>query len=243
MSETLTGLPFNRALYAPEYQHEDLLPFIEEVQAFERRLRAVGAPYRMDHQHRTWEYANVLRQLTVLGMIPPATILDTGSGGSFLPALLAAKGFEVTASDSMAYGDCTEWIYRQCVALGLTIPIVREPVEALASVPDESFDVTLCISVIEHVDPTHYEDAWRELARVTTQGGLIMVTSDYFRDLAAWERSPYKQIQHNVFTTEAIEEFRASFPTLELVGGIDLTYRGDWVNNYSFINLCLIKRA
>lgn len=238
-----TTLPLNRALHPDDYAHEDLQPFVMEVLAFEGRLQRLGAPYRKDHAHRVWEYANVLRQLAVFGYDPGSKVLDTGSGGSYLPPLLATKGYDVTVSDSMAYGDCTEWVYRQCVALGITLPIVAEPVEALASVPEESFDVALCISTIEHVDRSRYEDAWRELARVTKQHGLLMVTSDYFRDLAAWEASPYRQIQHTAFTEAEIEEFRAAFPTLEFIGGTDFSYRGDHVNNYSFVNFCLIKRA
>lgn len=242
MSEALT-LPYNRALHPEDYRHPDLAPFIAEVEAFERRLAETGAPFRKDHAHRTWEYANVLRQLQATVGRFPARILDTGSGGSYLPALLATKGYAVTVSDSMAYGDCTEWVQRQCLALGIELPIIAEPVEALASVPDASFDVALCISVIEHVSADQYLKAWAELARVTKPHGYVMVTSDYFLDHAAWEQSPYKQIQHTAFTAAVVEQFCADFPALELVGGTDLVYRGDWVNNYSFINLCVCKRA
>src|SRR6266496_5179539 len=97
------------------------------------------------------------------------------------------------------------------------------------------FDVTMCISTIEHVDD--HDRALRELARITKPGGLIFITSDYFRDLAQWEASP----SHHLQVTPYMEAFVRQIPSMidaDFVGDTDLTYAGDFVHTYSFVNIC-----
>jgi 2-polyprenyl-3-methyl-5-hydroxy-6-metoxy-1,4-benzoquinol methylase len=238
-------LPYNRALHPEDY--DQLQPHLTDVQKGEAALREKAAPYRKDHTHREWEYANVLRQLrdlTYAGAIPGASrILDTGFGANYFTPTLKTLGYNVEAMDSMHYGDCTPWLIQQCYALDIEVPlhVIPAGLAAMEDLADETYDVTLCISTIEHVDARDFEGAWSELARVTKIGGYVMATTDYFRDLDAWHASKYKQIQHTPVTEQFLDTFIPKADVkfgLKTVGGTDFTYRGDFVDNYSFVNLC-----
>ena len=234
-------LPYNRALHPSDYDHPDLKPHIAAIDGFERTLQGIW--YRKDHLHRAWEYGNCIRQMAELFPSGARLLIhDTGSGGSYWPLYLKKAGHEVSVSDSLAYGgNSLKMLISQCLKLKIRIPFKQEPVERLVSYSDNAFDVTCCVSVIEHVQPEAYEQAWRELCRVTKPGGYLFVTSDYFVSTAQGDSSPHRRIQHNRLTRERVEEIPTMIPA-SFVGGADLTYRGDWVNNYSFINLCLQKQ-
>lgn len=251
-------LPYTRALDPADYDAPELHPHVEDVRAFEREIRAKGVPYRKDHEHREWEYTNVLRQLRELITADHAgevdfkvpreiRILDTGFGANYFTPMLRHLGYAVEAADSMAYGDCTPWLRDQCFAFGFEIPLHTVPVEAMAGIPDQTYDVTLCISTIEHVAADQFWPAWAELHRVTKAGGYVMVTTDYFRDLGEWDRSKFKAIQHTPVTPDFLSVMLGRLRTehdLRVVGGpADPTYRGDHVENYSFVNICLQRQV
>jgi ubiquinone/menaquinone biosynthesis C-methylase UbiE len=118
------------------------------------------------------------------------------------------------------------------------MPLFNVPLEDMSAFPDETFDVSLCISTIEHVDD--HDTAFRELVRITKSGGYIMITSDYFRDLPHFEQSASRHLQ----VTPYREEFVLDLPNrfgVRFVGPTDLAYAGDFVHNYSFCNICLQK--
>ena len=243
-------LPYNRALHLDDYTTPELSRHVGDVRAFERLIGSKGVRYRKDHAHREWEYANVLRQLRELLTADHAgevdfkvpreiKILDTGFGMSYFTPMLKHEGYNVEASDSMAYGDCTPQLVAQCHAFGFEIPLHKLPVQDMSPIADQTFDVTLCISVIEHLASDAWAKGWSELARVTKRGGYVMVTTDYFGDEDAWNASPFRSIQHQPVTPEFIGEYLGNQRKLRWVGGVDLGYRGAFVNNYSFLNLCL----
>lgn len=229
--------PFNRSFHPDDYKL--LRPYVDRMQQF-NNTRLDSVFYRLDHPHRFWEYANVLHQLEQLSVLKTALIHDTGSGGSFFPLFLKVEaGYEnVSVSDSMAYGDITPLLVEQCQHLGIDLPLYKMPLEEMVPVVGENaFDVTLCISVIEHVDSSKFYEAADSLRRVTKPGGYVFVTSDFFRDREQWEKSPFKQIQHNIFTPENASEWMEM--GFDSIGGEDFSYRGDYVHNYSFVNFCL----
>jgi hypothetical protein len=239
------SLPYNRALHPDDYAQ--LQPHLTDVQKGEAALREKAAPFRKDHHHREWEYANVLRQLrdlTYAGAIPGASrILDTGFGANYFTPTLKTLGYNVEAMDSMHYGDCTPWLIQQCYALDIEVPlhVIPAGLVAMEDLADETYDVTLCISTIEHVDERDFWGAWDELRRVTKIGGYVMATTDYFPHLDAWHASKFKQIQHTPVTEQFADETlvpKLAAEGLVTVGGVDLAYRGDFVDNYSFVNLC-----
>jgi SAM-dependent methyltransferase len=239
--------PYTRSLN-PTTDYPVLAPWTPGLKDFMGEFARGGVPFRNDHEHRLWEYGSIMQQLTELHVPKTASILDTGSGASYFPPYLKARaGYEgIVVSDSMGYGDITEWLRAQCFFLGITIPLVVAPVEHLG-LDDDSFDVTMCISVIEHLPAEQYEAGLRELHRVTKPGGLLFITSDYFRSQAHSLTSPALGMQHTRYDAAKV---RAIPKLIDVewvdngspVGVTDLKYHGDYVNNYSFVNMCLRKR-
>lgn len=254
----MTPLPYNRSLHPDDYEHPSLKPYVQRIQQFERE-RMQGLFYRKDHIHREFEYANVQRQIVERfpGHMPEEVrILDTGFGINYFTLFLKDFGFDVTANDSEDYGKVEAVFQTQCTALGLQIPLNLSPVQKL-TLPDNTFDVTLCISVIEHLSPEQFDDGLRELVRVTKPGGYVMITSDFFRDAAHADESPNVHCQLSRFYEEtALDKIMDTVgPSVFLVGGVDgsampdindqfggIRYRGDFVNGASFVNFCFQKR-
>jgi SAM-dependent methyltransferase len=203
---------------------------------------AAGVPHREWHPHRFWEYASIMQQLDELQVPRLAEIIDVGSGGSFFPPYLATLGGfpNVSLTDSMKYGDIRLDVIGQRNYYNIELPLYDVLCEEMPEEWTDRFDVTMCISTIEHVDADKHNDALREIWRITKPGGFIFITSDYFRDLQQFEASPSRHLQFTAYT----ETFVNSIPDLidvEFVGDTDLAYCGDFVHSYSFVNICLRK--
>lgn len=233
---------YNRALHTDDYAELEL--GLAYLHAHEKRLQQKSVPYRKDHTHREWEYARILQQLWDLfpdvATQHQVRILDTGSGASYFPPLLKVLGYDIAVSDSMDYGDITDWLRQQCFALDITIPLIVAPVQRLG-LEDNKWDVTMCISVIEHLAVEQFQTGLRELWRVTKPGGYLFITSDYFENEERALQSPSLGIQHNRFYPHTAEAMINDAIDVEWVGGVDLTYRGDFVNGHSFVNFVLRK--
>lgn len=73
------------------------------------------------------------------------------------------------------------------------------------SMPDDQFDVTACVSVIEHLWPQHPDggdvQAMREMIRVTKNGGLLLISTDMLdpRDLEKLPDSAIKVGEHSAW--------------------------------------------
>jgi SAM-dependent methyltransferase len=233
--------PYTRSLDPADYAY---LQHVGPLRYFEQEMTRHGVPHREWHEYRLWEYASIMQQLDELAVPKDATILDVGSGGSFFPPYLVTVGGYANAAltDSMAYGDIFEDVRRQrehyC---GAALPLFDLPVENMVTIADGSYDVVMCISTIEHVEAAKHDDALRELLRVTKPGGLLFITSDYFRDVAQWEASPSRHVQHTAYTKDTVLSLPSRVDA-DFVGETDLDYRGDFVHNYSFCNICL-RRA
>jgi len=229
--------PYNRALKLSDY--EELVS--ETMTLADFRSRCHGLFYRNDHEHRSWEYAQVLCQLSELRIEPPARILDTGSGCSYFPLLLKTLGYDIVVNDSMAYGDTIACLRAQCFHFGFEIPLIVAPIEKLG-IESDQWDVVLCVSVIEHLPTTEFANGLRELYRVAKPGGYLFITSDYFKDEPHALSSPSLAIQHNRFYPHTAEQMINDHIDVEWVGGVDLTYHEPGlVNGHSFVNLCLRK--
>lgn len=195
-------------------------------------------PHREWHPHRLWEYGSMMQQLEDLGIPSDAEIVDVGAGASFFDPYLALKYPKLCEIDSMKYGDVTDMVAAQRAYYGVELPLYDLALEDLSPIKSGRFDVSMCISTIEHVDG--HDEAMRELVRVTKPGGYIFITSDYFRDTAHWDISTSKHLQITPYTREYVLSLPERFG-LEFVGEQDLEYTGDFVQNYSFVNICLRK--
>jgi SAM-dependent methyltransferase len=215
-------------------------------------MAAQGTPHREWHPHRFWEYASILQQLEELNVPKDAELIDVGSGGSFFPPYLAAvAGYRKLAlTDSMKYGDVTAIVRAHRGRYSVELPLYDLLVEDMSERMEigwggatDKFDVTMCISTIEHVDADKHDAAFLELCRITKPGGLIFITSDYFRDVSQYEASPSRHLQFTPYMKDFVLDLPSRFP-LDFVGETDLDYRGDFIHDaYSFVNVCLRKRS
>lgn len=237
-------LLLNRALHPSDYDHPQLAPYISSLIRFrDEVVKSAPYLYRDDHPHRVWEYAEVVRKLNFFGFPYGARILDVGFGCSWFTQYLARAYYEVTATDDESFAPVRGLFAKQCEQLGTDFPLIIAPIENQAVIPDNLFNATLCISVIEHVQPEKFEAAWSELARVTAVNGYVFITSDYFRDHLHWQKSIALACQRNPFWPSCMDytlELARSVG-LELVGEADWAYCGDFVNNYNFISLTFRK--
>ncbi len=234
--------PYNRSLHTSDY---DFLSHVPDLRRFLLDMESNRVPHREWHPHRFWEYGSVLQQLDELGIPGDIEIIDLGSGFSFFDPYLALKYPKLCEVDRFEHEDHSQQVQRQRDYYGVALPLYQMSVEDLSPRPDigwdgghEKFDVTMCISVIEHV---HNHDAgMREIVRITKPGGYIFITSDYFRDPEHFEQSASRSQQVTAYRKEFVLGIPEKFG-LEFVGETDLDYRGDFVHNYSFVNICLRK--
>lgn len=236
--------PYTRSLHPDDYDF--LRPWNEPIVAFQQDMVAKGVPHREWHPHRFWEYASIMQQLMGLGIQKDAEIIDLGSGASFFDPYLALLYPRLCCTDSMKYGDITSMVVAQRAHYGVSLPLYDLLLEDMSARPEigwggatDKFDVTMCISTIEHVD--NHDAAFREMVRITKPGGYIFITSDYFRDKAHFEQSVSRHLQVTDYSEALVLGLPAEFP-VDFVGETDLGYRGDFVHNYSFCNVCLRKR-
>lgn len=237
--------PYTRSLDPGDYAY--LEPYVAPLKAFQVDMAARQIPHREWHPHRMWEYASVMQQLTELGVPSTVEIVDVGAGASFFDPYLARLYPNLCCTDSMKYGDVTSMVQAQREAYGVAMPLYDLPVEDMPIDWSTKFDVTLCISTVEHVDPDRHMDALRELHRITKPGGYIFLTSDYFLNEAQFEKSPSRHVQSTAYTKELVLDI-PKWLNVELVpnsyGVEDLDYRGDFIHDaYSFVNACLRKLA
>lgn len=234
--------PYNRSLHPDDYA---FLRHNAHLVSFQREMASKGVPHREWHPHRFWEYASILQQLEELGVLADAEMIDVGAGASFFDPFLAISYPRLCCTDSMKYGDVTPMVEAQRAHYKVALPLYDLPLEDMSPRMEigwggatDKFDVTMCISTIEHVDD--HDAAMRELVRITKPGGFVFITSDYFRDLPQWEASPSRHLQVTPYMQESVEALPGRFG-LEFVGDTDFGYRGDFVHSYSFCNLCLRK--
>lgn len=201
----------NKTLNPDDYEY--LKP---EVEFIESVLPTLGW-YDMQHRHRMWEYANALK---FLGMFPEVhSVLDAGSGNSPFPAILKAKGYLVECLEGMREPEhIKKWGIKWHMLDGVNyVPF-----------PEKSYDFVTAISVIEHIENAEVAKdvlaAWVRTAKV----GFFM-TFDSSSDGS--RRVPHHYRSYTMGQMEAIVK---QMDTCQIVGDIDYTYYGDFVNNGNF---------
>lgn len=230
--------PYTRSLHAADY---GFLPTVGDLHRFQDEMQRAGVPHREWHPHRLWEYASMLQQLGDFDVRADAEIVDVGAGASFFDPYLALTHPRLCEIDCMMYETAAEqeaMVEAQRRHYNVSLPLYNASIENLYGRFHEQFDVTMCISVIEHVND--HDAGFAELVRITKPGGYIFITSDYFRDVAHWEQSISRHLQVTPYTKEYVLSLPERFG-VEFVGETDLDYQGDFVHNYSFVNVCLRK--
>lgn len=237
--------PFNRSLHADDYAF--LQTYVDPIAVFQRNMVERGVPHREWHTHRLWEYASIMQQLTALMVPLDAEMIDVGAGASFFDPYLALQYPRLCCTDTEKYGDYSWMVQKQREAYGVALPLYDLSIENMSARPaigwggaTEKFDVTMCISTIEHVDD--HDKGFAELVRITKPGGYIFITSDYFKDPEHFEQSISRHLQVTDYNEQFVLDLTNRFP-VDFVGETDLTYAGDFVHNYSFCNIALRRRS
>ncbi len=237
--------PYTRSLHTDDYAFLQL--YVDPIAEFQRNMVAHNVPHREWHTHRLWEYASIMQQLVELNVPFDAEIIDVGAGASFFDPYLAFLYRRLCCTDTEKYGDYSWMVQKQREAYGISLPLYNLSLEDMSSHMEigwggahEKFDVTLCISTVEHVDD--HDKAFAELVRITKPGGYIMITSDYFRNSAHFEKSVSRHLQTTPYSKEYILDLPRRF-AIDFVGETDLDYLGDFVHNYSFCNILVIANC
>src|SRR5439155_403175 len=110
--------------------------------------------------------------LDLLDIKPGERVLDVGCGSGVVTRDLARRGTRVTAVDPQLALLAVAQELAQQHGLGQAIDFRLGEASRLP-VPDSSFDVAVCITVLEHMPAA--EDALPELVRVLAPGGRLGV--------------------------------------------------------------------
>lgn len=141
----------------------------------EKFHKILNCNYMRDSMHNTrrFEYP------WIVGALPAdmGKVLDVGSGGTSITAYLAYLGNEYYALDHDANA------IRQIDTIRDTLDLFNlRPVKCdakdMSVFPDNTFDTTISISVIEHMSKDDFKKAVDEIVRVTKSSGTILLTMD-----------------------------------------------------------------
>lgn len=155
---------------------------------------------------RHYEYAFVIASLRKYGLVDK-DVLDVGSAGSFLPAMMAALGNRVTCVDLRQWP--MQWPGLQCVQGDL---LVSDDLSVSAS-----FNALTCISAIEHFGLGRYGDledidgdikAMARLRDFLKPGGWLILTVPFGRGAIAFPA-------HRIYNRSRLGRLVAGFSTLE----------------------------
>jgi 2-polyprenyl-3-methyl-5-hydroxy-6-metoxy-1,4-benzoquinol methylase len=129
---------------------------------------------------RVWEYPFVAEQLRRY-VVPRhgLRLLDIGTAVTFFPFYLGRQGFEVTMLD--ADPQMPEHFQRAFDRTSKKLGVKAQPRYVIADardtkLPDASFDVITCISVLEHIP--EWTRSVNEISRLLRPNGLFVLTFD-----------------------------------------------------------------
>ena len=212
----MTPLLLSRTLDPRDYE-----TFVEELRIVDR----IGIPGQ--HEHRRWEYALALKAVTRWRMARenghPLLCYDVGGAGSLFSLMLNA--------------------WTESIAIVVDPHASQDPttLEAFVHSGTPLADVVTCLSVIEHV-----KDASRfcyYLACLLAPGGLLVLTMDYW-DKCGADTAHFAHMRERIYCQQSLNQLRTICSQLGLTtfGGVDPTYHGAQVYNYTFASLVLEKR-
>jgi len=185
-------------------------------------------PLGGQHPMRRWEYALALEALTEHwatamwnGQIQPAYgLLDVGGAGSpFSQIVDQIPGLACEVID----------------------PKLNMDIEAFA--PMSEADAVVAISTIEHV--RHPTPFLRAIHRALRPGGLLFLTMDCW-NCEGPDTAHFHWMRERIYNKASWQDL-AKHATMHLgfrrFGTADYTYHGDFVYDYSFCSLALVKET
>jgi lipopolysaccharide biosynthesis glycosyltransferase/SAM-dependent methyltransferase len=198
-----------RLLDAELYTREHRIQYREILR---RMLEACGLPHRPVSEHiygpcrthihasKQWEYPYAVRHINSFSA-GPLKIADVGGGRGVLAWYLAKQGHEVTVYDiNFQWNSGNDPLVEQKFFIFAKTHGFQASFGSVFNipVPDDSFDVVTCISVVEHVPRKEY--ALKELLRVLKPGGRLILTYDL-----VLEKDLHKDsLRVDIFTPESL---------------------------------------
>jgi len=169
-------IPSDKSIYfLAEWQHlQELTDFTEEL--------AACVPPEGEKTKRPWECWATLRKLK---FELTDVVLDVGAQPSFIDAWIAKKVHSVLAVDNKQF----EYMHRMerltfeewsALLIAKAPNIKTRPMDGTdLGLPDNSFDVVISFSVLEHMIPGQDSQASAEAYRVLKPGGFFAGTVDF----------------------------------------------------------------
>jgi Methyltransferase domain len=212
----MTELLLSRTLDPSDYEH-----FTEELKVVD------GYAGGLPHTHRRWEYALALhaiwrwKQARRVHIEDPIYDVGGGSGSTLHHMLGEWTDCEVRIVDPTVDGS--------------------GPLEEWATGGTTLADVVTCISVIEHVPDL--DRFIYHLSCLVAPGGLLVLTMDYWNRCGPDTASNHP-LRQRIFCPKTYAALRTSVVPLQLTtfGGVDPTWHGAHVWDYTFASLVLEKR-
>jgi SAM-dependent methyltransferase len=184
--------PFNRSGLAAlsdlqTQEWREIFNYLEKEQASflekEKDFRSPEYKWPRDPLHtwsRVWEYPYVYYHLKAqrnkFDLSSPPTVVDFGSGVTFLPFTIAKLGYEVICMD-------TDMICGQDIERATSVVeqfpgkvYFRRAVDGKLPLRSNDVDILYCISVLEHIEDI--KRTLEEIYRVLKVGGLLIFTID-----------------------------------------------------------------
>lgn len=130
-----------------------------------------GLPEYLNRAYSEWEIHTVIKSLPDLGGLK---VLDLGCGVGRVAVPLAQQGAWVTAFDISA--EMLDACRRNVAAAGIADQIVFEKGSNDAMpFPDQTFDVVVCLGVLEHLPPPVRQTTLQHIVRVVRRPGWVAI--------------------------------------------------------------------
>jgi len=180
----------------------------EEIGEAVRRLGARRLPYHREPA-KNWDLWNVVEAVERCGK--RVDVIDLGCGGchaldllTFLPhRALVGVDLEISILDRLAQ-------LKRFAELLIRRKVLRRPYQlrkrdlTRTQLREDSFDLALCISVLEHgVDPGTFLE---EASRLLRNGGILYFSVDYWEEKMSSEDVMEFGKPWNIFSREEIEQ-------------------------------------
>ncbi len=150
---------------------------------------------------RRFEYPWVFEQIQDLGR--PVKLLDVGAGMAGLQFTLAQAGHDVHAVDpgmnAKGKGTALDPDFHAALGRAYKAPVTLWPMTICdAGFSDNSFDVVLSVSALEHFAPDDVDQFVEEARRILRPGGLLVLTVDLFIDIKPFTSRATNRFGRNV---------------------------------------------
>lgn len=167
---------------------------------------------------RRFEYPWAFEQIQRIGR--PVRVLDIGAGMAGFQFTLSQQGHEVHAVDPGMGAKGKGWelnpAFHARLARAYHAPVKLWPTTISgAQLEDQSFDVVLSVSTIEHLTTTEVDELAVEVRRVLKPDGLLVLTVDLFLDVQPFTLRTANVYGRNVDIRALLEAFNST-----LVSGV-----------------------